>query len=156
MLKRTLFYPQKGFSLIEMLIVMALISILAMIALPQYERHAIRGDRAVALNVIQANILAIEQFRTQTGRYPNIAEINANSVIGYRASSSESGTSARFFTYEYTLNNQDLATITMNANLIQNNPSDAECARFTLNTDGVQTAFNANNQNNTAQCWLNR
>jgi type IV pilus assembly protein PilE len=38
----------KGFTLIELMIVVAVVGILSMIALPQYQQYVIRGNRAAA------------------------------------------------------------------------------------------------------------
>lgn len=51
---------QRGFSLIELMIVVAIISILAMIALPQYQKYAAKAKIAAALSELSAGKAGVE------------------------------------------------------------------------------------------------
>ena len=52
---------QRGFTLVEMMIVVAIVAILAVIALPSYERYIERGDATEA----KAEILKVQSILTQ-------------------------------------------------------------------------------------------
>lgn len=142
-----------GFTLMEVMIVMALIGILAAIAFPQYTNYVVRAHRAIGMNVLQANLLAVEQFRTQTGAYPNATQVANNSVTGYMAVS-ETGT-PRHYTYQYQLTNNS-PIITMNSADVDGEPSDKKCATMILNANGTQSAESSTSENTTTDCWQNR
>jgi len=64
---------QRGFTLIEVMIVVAIVGILAAIAYPSYTEHIRKGNRADA----QASLMQLSQFMeryyTGTGRYSKTA-----------------------------------------------------------------------------------
>ncbi|MBB6342400.1 type IV pilus assembly protein PilE [Pseudomonas fluvialis] len=70
----------KGFTLIEMMIVVALIGTLAAIAIPSYQGYLTKAacEDAKATLVGAANVL--ERFRAQNNTYPEVAESDA--VLG--------------------------------------------------------------------------
>jgi type IV pilus assembly protein PilE len=64
---------QSGFSLIELLIVVAIIGILAGIAYPNYQEYIARARRADAKTVLLENAQFLERFYTQNGTYVGAA-----------------------------------------------------------------------------------
>lgn len=61
----------RGFSLIELLIAMTVVSILAAIALPAYQGYLQQGRRYEAQQQLLEQALALERIYTQQGRYPD-------------------------------------------------------------------------------------
>ena len=61
---------QKGFTLIELMIVIAIIGILAAIAIPAYQDYTIRSKVSEGLNLAGAAKLAVSETYDTKGRWP--------------------------------------------------------------------------------------
>ena len=75
-------HPHKGFTLIELMIVVAIVAILATIAYPSYAEYIRRGHRAEARAALLQGAQWMERAATATGTYPLTADFpNALTTI---------------------------------------------------------------------------
>ncbi|MBT8136675.1 MAG: pilin [Gammaproteobacteria bacterium] len=68
---------QQGFTLIELMIVVAIIGILAAIAIPAYQDYTQRAQIGEAFTVVSSAKTAIAEFAQTNGAYPVAADITA-------------------------------------------------------------------------------
>jgi type IV pilus assembly protein PilA len=64
---------QKGFTLIELMIVVAIIGILAAIAIPAYQNYTIRAQVTEGLNLADGWKTGISEYYAQNGAFPTCA-----------------------------------------------------------------------------------
>lgn len=68
---------QQGFTLIELMIVVAIIGILAAIAIPAYQDYTQRAQISDAFTVVSGAKTAVAEFAQTNGAYPATADIAA-------------------------------------------------------------------------------
>lgn len=73
---------QAGFTLIELMIVVAVVAILAAIALPSYQEYIKRSNRAEARAELLRAEGWLERFNAENNRYADNAANTANSAFG--------------------------------------------------------------------------
>jgi type IV pilus assembly protein PilE len=67
-----------GFSLIELMIVIAIVGILAGIAFPAYQDYVVRAKRADAMGALQGLAAAMERYYTANGTYEGASADDTN------------------------------------------------------------------------------
>ena len=74
---------QKGFTLIELMIVVAIIGILAAIAIPAYQDYTIRAQVTEGLNLAGAAKTAVAEYYANNGTWPTALVGAAAGQLGY-------------------------------------------------------------------------
>jgi len=73
---------QKGFTLIELMIVVAIIGILAAIAIPAYQDYTIRSQVTEGLNLAASLKTGVSEYFAQYGTWPTLVTGNVAGSLG--------------------------------------------------------------------------
>jgi len=142
---------QKGFTLLELMIVVAVIAILAMIALPMYTEQVRKGKRAEAVQAISDIQLRQERWRADNSSYATLDQLTGsaenstayNSGLNYYNISVSGNTATDY-----------VITATRKGDLA----NDPKCGNFTMTRDIVAPATVASEvkgvtAGNVDYCW---
>jgi len=130
---------KKGFTLIEVMIVVAIVAILAAIALPSYQRYVERTRRAEGREMLMRVAAAQERFFTNRNRYAE-----ALSDLGISSGTTEHGY------YTVSIDAGAAQTFTLRA-APQGPQAGDSCGTLTINNTGFKDAPSDTGTN--GPCW---
>lgn len=133
--------PAAGFTLIELMIVVAVIAILAAIAYPSYQEQIRKSRRAQAKADLVELTQVLERFRTVNNTYAD-----ADGTGAFFDTSPRAGGTTH---YTLTLGNDTATTFTLTATP-QGAQATDRCGTLTLNQAGVKTEDGSADYD---ECW---
>ncbi|WP_342130630.1 type IV pilin protein [Hydrogenophaga sp. OTU3427] len=132
---------QRGFSLVEAMVVVAVIGILAAIAYPNYTEHVRRGRRSDAMVALSAVLQAQERWRANTLTYA--AQLQD---LGLRSTSLDGH-------YALALNGASRNSYTATATAVGVQASDTACSSMSVTLDAQGIHYGATGSAGARRCW---
>ena len=133
-----------GFTLLEVLVVLAIVAIITAVAVPSYKNYIIKSQRLDGINSLNLMVLTQERFYNDNGMFSSsLAGLNnylgdyLNDEYNYTVSSSDTSSS-------YTI------TAAAKFNSSQNDDTEGgiDCSTLTLTVSGLNRTVSP------SQCWV--
>ncbi len=151
---------QQGFTLIEVMIVVVVVSILVAIALPSYQESIAKSKRAEAQAALLSLSAAMERGYTENNSYCDLGGTGGASSCG--AGTNDTGTPSVFSPtvpldggtayYNLTISAATANSYTLTATRTGSMASD-KCGNFTLTNVNVQGIASADSNIKISDCW---
>ncbi len=131
----------RGFTLMEMMITVAILLIVAAIAVPNYRNHVKRANRSDAVAALQRIAAAQEKFYLQNNTY----------TVSLGADGLDIDTQTRHYTLHVA--SADTDTFTATARPRAGQAQDTDCSRMTIDNQGRMVAVDENGNDTTSLCF---
>ncbi len=129
----------RGFTLIELMVAVAIVGILAAVAYPSYQQYVSKSRRSEAKSLLLDAAAREEQYFMDNRAYTTTM---TSSGLGYSSTSSEHG--------YYTLSAAITATTFTLTATAQGSQADDACGNFTLTNDGTKDVTGSADA---STCW---
>ena len=143
---------RRGFSLTELLVVLAILGLLAAAAIPLWNRQVERTRRLDATEALIRIAVLQERFYFENGRYAGSGELATPAPTGLGVSGTERG----YYRLELQAVEGDLSAgyeARATADLENAQAGDEECRVFFLDSTGRRSAETADRSDSSSECW---
>lgn len=146
----------KGFTLLELMIVVVVIGVLASIAYPSYQDYIYKGRRSDAKAGVLALQLAQEKYRANCALYASGIHASARTCVAGSTTAGDhdlvgSATSPDG-NYNLSISGATATAYTVTATYTGVQTGDTKCKTLSINQDGIKTATDSSDAASTV-CW---
>lgn len=124
----------KGFTLVELMVVVAIVAILATIAYPSYTQQVLKSRRTVARAELLQDVQLLEKFFTTNGTYVGALTLPYTTSNGY-------------YTIDAGKNGVNAQSYQLTATAAGAQAGDSHCAVFSIDNTNSKTGTS------NADCW---
>ncbi|MCC7329063.1 MAG: type IV pilin protein [Gammaproteobacteria bacterium] len=140
----------RGYTLMELMVVVTIVGILAAVAVPSYRQYTMRAKRADATTALLRLAAMQERFYIQHNSYASTDLMDDAPPAGLGIPGTERGY------YSLAIDSNDLTTgYTATATVVAGGEQadDTDCAAFSVNAQGLRSAADSGGGDNTDRCW---
>ena len=143
----------RGFTALELMVVLAVVGILAGLSVPAYRDHVLRANRVEARAALLGLATAEEKFYLECNTYTSTLDAVADTAC-IPASLRFPTKSERGY-YTLAVTSADASGWTATATAVSTLPQyrDTRCRTFQLTSTGIKTARDSSNAANDLECW---
>lgn len=141
----------KGFSLVELMVVIAIIAILASVAIPMYNNYLLRNHRSEAIAELLSASNAADSFEIRNGVFPSGSDI----TTFWRANTTENG----FYSLSYCGGGDPACPgvdYIITADALGAQFADEYCRMMAIEVNGAVVNEIQTNNGNTVRCLAQR
>ena len=135
---------QRGFTLIELMITVAIVAILSMIAYPAYQSQVVKGNRAEGKSAVLKTAQALERYFTVNNTY-----VTSLTTLGMPTYSGDDSAGSK---YDLTIVAGAAGITTSFTVKATPRSPDPECGRLTY-TQAGQKGMELNTEATVSKCW---
>lgn len=139
-----------GFTLIEIMIVIVIISILAAIAVPAYQGYLLRGGRADGKSMLLGIMQAQERFFSQNQTYTTNLGVGGLGYAGVAANAGVPSGEQRYLVTAQACENNIALCVQLTATRQNSQTADTDCGNLILDSRGNRTETGSSTAD---ACW---
>ncbi|WP_185235494.1 type IV pilin protein [Teredinibacter franksiae] len=139
----------RGFTMIELMIVIVIVAVLAAVAVPSYQSSVIKNNRSIGKTALMTLVSRQEQYFVNNKSYTtDLTKLGYPAATFYVNNNGDSSVNSTGGVYQMSLSGATASAFTVVATPVNNQVSDTTCANLSLTHRGIESASGGGES-----CW---